>query len=76
MSNQLRPELLEDLYAAIRERGLNSVKSEIETVVIELAMDECDGNCQKASKILGLTRTGLVEKRKKLGLKLNPAPRG
>jgi DNA-binding protein Fis len=41
---------------------------EIECALIKWIMKECEGNCHKAAKMLGLNRTTLIEKRKRYGL--------
>lgn len=49
---------------------LDQLCQEIEIALVKIALDRSDGNCTKAAKLLGIKRTTLVEKRRRLNLPL------
>jgi hypothetical protein len=52
----------------LASRELTAARDAFETWMIERALAACDGNQTEAAKILGLSRTGLFKKMRKLGL--------
>jgi transcriptional regulator with PAS, ATPase and Fis domain len=52
---------------------LHTFKNELEKVMIERAIDSCDGIKNRACKVLRIQRTSLVEKCRKHKLMLNPS---
>lgn len=46
----------------------------LEKALISKALEQTKDNCNKAAGLLGIQRTTLVEKRRKYGFKIIPAP--
>ena len=59
------------IQMAIPEKGINlkSIVNSIESTLIEQALKKTRGNKQRASKLLGINRTTLIEKMKKKGMR-------
>ena len=64
-------ELYLHLYEHTRIYGLKSMLNLIEEGMIAKALAEAKANCSDASKILQISRTLLVEKRRKYGFPLH-----
>lgn len=51
---------------------MHKFMDEIEKDIVSEALDRANGNITQAAKLLGLNRTTLVEKRRKLGFTIYP----
>ena len=81
MPEHLSPEIASSRPPAAAARGLNgsellvrtdqplsAATEHVERVLIAQALDQCQGNLERAAQVLGLSRKGLFLKRQRLGL--------
>lgn len=54
--------------ADVREKGMDAVLERYERMLLESALEECEGNQSAAARVLGIKRTTLVQKMKKYGI--------
>lgn len=62
-----------DLSLSHKAVQLDSILESVERALIDLAMDRSGQIKTHACKLLGIKRTTLIEKMRRLGYKLNPA---
>lgn len=68
---ELVRQVAQHLYFHLRTLGLSHVMRELEKELVLMALKETKQNCEHAAELLKVTRTCLVEKRRKHGLRLH-----